>query len=264
MKKILTLCLFVFLLLSFGKSRAQIVYDSLHDPLYWSSIRDIDLNDDGNLDYIVNGRSDTAHYIRILTNDFSQVLVDTMTTLGLSLPKVLKAGDSICSSQNVWQTPQNPTWFYLVNRGVHNFGLWWGQADKYVAVRINKGGDWYYGWLHLTITTDTSSTAQNILFSKAYNSQPGQCIMAGQRPVSDINETNLNEHIYSVNKNIIVDSKENIQGTIIVCNSLGQTVYSNYASGSHVEINLGNFDSGIYFVTISSDKNTFSKKLLIK
>jgi len=58
-------------------------------------------------------------------------------------------------------------------------GDWWGNTDRYLAIRFPVGGDWYYGWVRVSV----QSLSPGISFTirdHAYNSVPGAGIFAGE------------------------------------------------------------------------------------
>jgi hypothetical protein len=85
-------------------------------------------------------------------------------------------------------------------------------------------------------------------------------------PPSGIQKMNPNLKVFG-NHYMITVSSENedlILGTILITNVVGQIIREiNHIFGSNITIPV-DFKSGIYFVTVKTDKGTFSRKILIQ
>ena len=270
MKKIYTLCLILFIGLSVFQPKAQIIYYPFVPAydLWFPRVVDVDLDKNTQNDYIINaGKDDTSHFVRMTSNNMSQVLVTVIN--GNNYPKALNLGDSINGSKTEWVTiPSSPTtWFYLIcrgNGGSHgNYGLWWGQSNKYLGVRVNKNGDWYYGWIELTITQDTTSAAQNKVYGRAYNSTLYGTLTAGQKP-SGVAENIQFGQIYSSGKKLICKFDQKLPENIMILNTFGQVLMQKQIDSENMEFDMSSYKSGIYIVKVFSKNQSYTTRLLLK
>lgn len=260
---------FILLILSSSvlHSVAQIIYQP-YSPVYdlwYKRIADIDMNSDSWIEYILNAdHDDTSRYIRITSNYNHQIL--SVLENGINLPKVLNNGDPINSSLSEWTTIPSGQWFYLVSRGdsgYSNFGYWFGQTDKYLGVRFNRNGDWYYGWIQVTISTDTASTAPNKLIAKAYNGTPNGFLTAGQQS-SGINDHDFIQNIFSSGKKVFCKPGRLPFQNLLIMNSMGQIVYKSSNTAAETEIDLSNQPEGVYFINVLSGSQCTSMKFVLR
>lgn len=267
MKKLYTLIILLVLVSTTFQSLSQIVY-KVYSPsydLWYRRVADVQMVSTLRTEYIINAdRDDTSHYIRITSNYGHQVMA--VMENGRNLPKVLNYGDPINSSSADWVSiPLGPPteWFYLVSRGNpghSNFGYWFGKTDKYLGVRFNQNGDWYYGWIQLTISTDTTGTAPNKLIARAFNGTPGGFLTAGQQS-SGINELLDLSGIYSEGKSINCRFNDNLTGKLMVMNCMGQVVYEMENPAAETKIDLSGQATGVYIINVVSGNQSVSKKI---
>ena len=90
---------------------------------------------------------------------------------------------------------------------------------------------------------------------------------SGSLPGSlEINERVLD---YSLSPNpstefININFQRNIKGTASVVNQLGEIIYKVDVTGNTVQLNVQNLDSGVYFITVESNRNSYPAKRVIK
>ena len=99
----------------------------------------------------------------------------------------LPAGQSISSltpvpyewmeTINVFGQPIGATLLYSNTAG--QLGFWGGQFG-YLGVRIQRDGDWYYGWIRGGVPL--SIVPEGIFYEAALNLSPNDAILAGQVP----------------------------------------------------------------------------------
>jgi len=77
-------------------------------------------------------------------------------------------------------------------------------------------------------------------------------------------ETNaLNIQVYkNLNNQIIIKLNENQNGTVTICNAIGQNLYNNKLTGTSTVINRS-FGSGVYFVKVDSNGVSATRKIVI-
>lgn len=114
------------------------------------------------------------------------------------------------------------------------------------------------------------NTTQNLLanqtynFSATVNDNINRFILHFIVSSIDINESkNSNANIYSYNNQIYVSSNEKIN-QINIYNALGQLIKTVTSDEASLTINMNNFTSGIYTVSVTTINNTYSEKVFIK
>ena len=78
---------------------------------------------------------------------------------------------------NVFGQPIGATLLYSNTAG--QLGFWGGQFG-YLGVRIQRDGDWYYGWIRGGVPL--SIVPEGIFYEAALNLSPNDAILAGQVP----------------------------------------------------------------------------------
>lgn len=142
------------------------------------------------------------------------------------------------------------------------------QTDKYMGIRFQKSGEWYYGWVRIVISPDKLSFTVK---DYAYNQQANEAINAGQ------NGSGINE--YTVNKNITISihpnpvststnihfSKSVQNATLKITNVKGQEIKTiSSVFGNSIEMDRENLSNGIYIIQlIQNDKIISVNKFIV-
>ncbi len=256
------LLLLSFFLLLFNKLDAHIKYTQVTPNVTISATvsmvfdrYDLDLNNDGTIDfYIKHFHPDTTtqqaeFYTQI--GQAGEVLVDTGT-----VPFALNAGDNISSSQSTWVDYAGASFSSALVMNAN----WAGKSDKYVGLRIQLGGHWYYGWIRLTIPSDVSKI---IVKDYAVNEVADSSIKAGQTVGTDISsfEKQQSVMIYpNPMKYLLVIEDAEIGSDFSVQNIMGQVVYHGIITKEKETLNTQNMAQGIYIVHI---RNSGTKEIII-
>ncbi len=144
-------------------------------------------------------------------------------------------------------------------------GHWLGATDKYLALKLVKGSNTYYGWARLDFLHSSGSF---IIKDYAFESKPNTCIQSGQI-TSGILE-NPTKSVFSITPNpfissaIIKTSLSLKNATLRIYNTQGQMVRQvRSISGQIATISRDNLPSGLYFVQLSEDDKILGEEKLI-
>ena len=191
---------FATILLNIQSADAQIVYKKF-SPAQKITVSDtsftinffndtLNYGDVGNIVFRNNG-SEIVHELW----DGVEALVDEYGD-----PLALDKGFVIDSTKTTWK---NSIYEPLNQNGY--FGNWLNVKSKYVALRTQNGGQWYYGWARLDV--DQTPTYFTI-YDYAYNSVPDSSIKAGddgtgipKTPVIALSSTSINFSYVTIGSN---------------------------------------------------------------
>jgi len=136
--------------------------------------------------------------------------------------------------------------------------------NKYAALRLLKGGNYYYGWVRLDIGYDGYHV---VVVDYAFEDIPNRLITAGQTvsdPVSVptiTNESTFSIYPNPVKNSFIIKPLTNINGaTVKVYNSNGVLVKSIKQQG--FQFDVSDLTAGIYFVELIADNKRTIKKII--
>jgi hypothetical protein len=149
-------------------------------------------------------------------------------------------------------------------------GPWLNTSGKYVALKIQVGTNFYYGWVRLGVSIGPSTISMTIM-DYAYNSLSGQPILAGQTTVA----TGISENSFASSINLfpnpannhltIALGSNNKKVDVTISDITGKLIYSSTASDTQkIEVNTNDFAEGIYVVQIQSADFIATKKLVIE
>ena len=192
-------------------SNAQVIYtDVIPNSIIGTtnSVYHLDLNNDGIPDYNINfttgtmsgtcrgTQSPATYYIRITPLDSNEVGTDATSPF---YPKVLLLDSWIDSAAFAWKNTANQLlveklWYCRWSGRICQFGCWvasyvgtWNNAsNKYLPLRLRMGSQVYYGWVRLSIASGVTNAT---IFDYAYNTSPGQPILAGEPMPQVMNNT---------------------------------------------------------------------------
>jgi hypothetical protein len=151
----------------------------------------------------------------------------------------------------------NATWAAngqaLLTNGVGN---WASVTNKYLGVKILKGGQWYNGWVRMDIGANGT---YGVVKDYAFNAQPNAPILAGQILTTGVDGVNRNSEVsvYLAGKGLkIVGLKDKA-----VCSITGMDgkLFMQKEVTDNSSVSLTGFTSGIYVVQLISvrDKKVF-------
>lgn len=172
-------------------AQGQIMYADIEPDVTFDNFGDyyiLDLNADGTAEF----------FLYMATNSYPGVFMfispiapygSVNASTGSSIyryPFALEAGDMIIDGadweNSPYQTMASDHYFFS-----GTYGNWFNITDGYLGLRINDGGNIYYGWARLDASADGMTfTLKDI----AYNTIAGEGICAGDKvgPVDCINE----------------------------------------------------------------------------
>ena len=148
-------------------------------------------------------------------------------------------------------------------------GPWVNVSGKYVALKIQVGTNFYYGWIRLGVAIG-SNTVSITIMEYAYNSISGQPILAGQTTTTGITESSFASSINlfpnpATNHLTIALGNNTKKVEVTISDITGKVIYSTIATDTQkVEVITKDFAEGIYVVQIQAADFITTKKLVIK
>lgn len=267
-----------------NSSEAQIVYTDIVDAV----ISDnnyflLDLNNDGSPDFnLIQSYTDAySHQYRNYVLAYPVVKANRMLDTVFNAPfssllyaPALNLNASIGpnpGSKLEWTSSNNDKKlaldFEIVTISTsalypYYYGFWQGVTDKYLGLSFVVNNKTYYGWARLDVSKDGKSFT---IKDYAYNSTPGDSILAGDKGGDDIAkvEPRLKPIIYTHNKDIYINFNINepIRGTISILSLTGQLLKTSEIVKDENIIRLDEIASGIYLLNIQTSKGNISRKI---
>jgi hypothetical protein len=191
--------------------------------------------------------------------------------------QMLNAGVSI-GPASAWRDPYPGTKFqlgyvipYIYSAGT-GYTAWDGKTG-YIGVKLQKGADYYYGWIKLQVTA--GATAVTIV-EYLINNYPNAPILAGGTCNT---VTSINEQQATIDRNVFlapnpthgdVTTIKNLSadytgGIYTIYSVDGKLMHTGEIQGMEQAIETQGFNSGLYFIHVSNKENTkFSNLKLCK
>src|SRR6218665_1517933 len=172
-------CIFAFLLLCVAQNlHSQIVCTNVNpdSTVTGNATLSIDVNNDNTPDFMLT--SAQAGVLSFVIVQANQVGTGNFVLAnGANGALALAAGAPIGLGSSTWvqMNGLNQTMIQVVN-GVGS-GLWSGVSDQYLGLRFVVGLNTYYGWARFSFSNNSNTY---VFKDYAYNSVPGQQILAGQ------------------------------------------------------------------------------------
>lgn len=147
----------------------------------------------------------------------------------------------------------------------YHSGLWneIPGEDRFLGVKFVDDKDCiHYGWMRCSFT-DSVETIH--IKDYAYNTECGEGLYAGEL-ISGINET-INEFgavVYSFNKIIYLHLNVFTELQLIISDITGKEIIKDELFIVNDKIDMHNYPTGIYLVTLLIDGNRFDKKVFIE
>ncbi|MFH2142835.1 MAG: T9SS type A sorting domain-containing protein [Bacteroidota bacterium] len=213
----------------------------------------LDINNDGTNDYeFLQLSYGTDHMAEISSFNNNQGLSDIA-------PLVINFNDTISSSLTTWNVF---SYNYLAQTS--GPGNWSEVTDKYLGLRINISGQWYYGWARLDVAISGSSIT---LKDYAFESSHDQAILAGDIGTTGI-ETLMNNPVpfsYLFNKTLCIDlmTDNPSDAKLIIYNTNCQNIKEVELINRRTNVDVNNFQNGIYILKIYNGHETHSMKIFI-
>jgi hypothetical protein len=272
-----------------ASANAQIVYTDVNPDNQIDStniIYHLDLNNDGITDYNITYTTltqtitcggtyiRTSYIIEVAPLDSNEVGRDVSGSNGF--PTALLLNSSIDDTSFTWLnggsrglatkgwTCGGPTMMHLQTYFACNF---LNASNKYLALRLHVASQVYYGWVRLSVA---SGVINATIFDYAYNSSPGQPILAGQTIATGIIENSFASSINlypnpADNHLTIAWGSNNKKVEVTIADVTGKIIYTTIARDTQkVEMNTEDFAKGIYVVQIQSGELIGTNKLVIE
>ena len=274
MKAISTISvIFTLLLICLVNLKAKIIYTDINPDTTISVTSGIqmsyylDLNNDGQFDFDFRhfnpGFMKAVEVYCYPDGNIEGVLCDYQTPKALNLKEEI--GPSAGTWVNTFSGSVNSALF-LISDDLPG-SAWDNAKDKYIGLRFQLSGNWFYGWARLDISAGVSSFT---IKDYAYNDVPNEMIKAGSvmSGVSNDSEENnkiklfpnpADEYIY-----INFPDNSNIYD-IIICNILGENIISSkYHKNDKIDIFC--LSPGVYFMKFINPitNEIFMKKFIKK
>ena len=264
MKKIYFLFALSLLLSNVKLAQGQIFYNNIVDKIVQRpSTYDVYLlRGIGTIpsDYLIRedktDYKDTSYFrLRIIPNYPNQEVL----CLNDTIVKALSTGDAIDDVQTVWSSNKQ-NWMWLCNYQTIKFGQWQTVSHKFIGIRMYKNGEYYYGYIQMSVAPNVAGQPDVTIFDLAYEQTPGKGIKAGQ--TVGINHLVLNNSNYILNNrqlNIISEKAEKITLTDISGNQL-----LNSDVRTNKSFDLSSYSNGIYILTITASNGVITKKISLQ
>jgi hypothetical protein len=221
---------------------------------------DLDLNNDGTVDFNFHIKSDGAGAVKMSGAATSYNAIAGTYSSPYKYPSVFEL-DDVIDDGLTWVSGGTQT---MASSGyyLNPYGNWFDQTDKYLGVRLNLSGNDHYGWVRLDVSADGHSFTVK---DYAYESASATSILAGAGANVGVNEINENGFIvYAFEKQIHVQLKDNSNGKIIISNMLGQQIKLVEINSSLQTIEMSSSSVGIHLVTVYQNGTEVSKKVVLQ
>ena len=176
-----------------ARANAQIVYTDVDPDLtitqtdIGSTVYALDINNDGITDATLTAsRTSTNNSVFLGTSNGSQALMCCPILLTKAINFNVFIGSDASGTGASWTNDQQGRLRQVPTSGGGGHGGWGGNPipfgdwsnpmDRYLAIRFSLGGDWYYGWVRVSVSAGANSFT---IRDYAYNGVPGEGILAG-------------------------------------------------------------------------------------
>ncbi len=213
----------------------------------------LDLNNDGIIDFNLNGSSSASLFLEPTTTNNS-FLGSAFSFY--AYPFNLTNGANISSGQTSWTNNGAAS----LNYNSCSYGNFCTDIDGFLGLRFTLGGNLHYGWVRLDTNADSSFTVKDY----AFNMTPGAPLTAGEQTLS-VDDLSINNiRIVALNKSIGLYNLPS-QTTYRLFDITGKQVLNGSSNQSVHVIKATNVANGVFILEIE-DKNTKSiirKKLVL-
>lgn len=181
----------------------------------------------------------------------------------------LNYGDSIGQFQN-WPNYITrgliASYSYYSSNSINSNGNFSNTQDKYIGVKIGRGGGPHYGWVRLNVGNKAKGFT---IKGFAYEDVAEKPIKAGEGgPALSVNDPKKSfpVSVYSYGRTIFLNrTKSNsIIAGINIVDMKGQVIYSDVLNGNSKKIDVQHLSSGLYIVAIKQDKAVLRRKVFIE
>ncbi|WP_274475162.1 T9SS type A sorting domain-containing protein [Mangrovimonas aestuarii] len=252
----------------------QIVYTDIEPDFVSENLGDIyylDLNNDNITDFTISSTDwdISFDWLQIDSANFINAFIGVSPWYINTRP--LNSGDLICSIDIYngyadWYSP-------ALDSGVYGFAMvcptfeewcdysWQNTNNKFLGLRFKIGNETHYGWARLDITNETNWTIKDY----AYNSIPGDCILAGQSTLSIEDNTLAYKLKIATSNNLITIHNLKTLSNYSLYTITGNKVLEGVVSEQNNQISTNRLSKGIYIIELSNPNTGYSikKKLIL-
>jgi hypothetical protein len=267
---------------------AQIAYTNVdpNEKIFLDDVYNLDLDNDGIFDFKFTVASQVFGYWRVaeISSADSAPSQNYVSRSEDFFAAALNANDFIGSGNN-WVKPGYyyggaPYLEYYQIGSPSNgspgqlYGPWGGKGDHYLGLKFGINGEYHYGWARLNVTRTASFL--NIK-AYAYNTVPGEPILAGQRSLrldQQYENVNASEMAISVYPNPAKDKIVLSLGTsnleesrVSIYDINGKEVltsqFPELNADQLFEFDISTLPGGFYLLKLTSDQKVATQKFAI-
>ncbi|MGB0883050.1 MAG: T9SS type A sorting domain-containing protein [Vicingaceae bacterium] len=139
-----------------------------------------------------------------------------------------------------------------------------GMNNQYIALRLLKNGNYYYGWVQLTVpTTGEYATIINYAFEDTPNTliTAGQTVSVNTGVSSLNNENTLSVFPNPVQNTLTVKPANNLKIESVNIYKSSGTLVKNIKQ-EELQINVSDLTNGIYFIELIAENKRTIKKII--
>ncbi len=228
----------------------------------------LDMDQDGVNEWFIQGR-ESFHQTISLWFQWNRFMVpysatDTMTPKYCTpYPFILQLGDTLANLR--YTTPDIPQYGRNPYSDPPGAGYY---PPHYAGTRVEKDGDYYYGWLELSVNiSDDAHTIDLVVYRMAYCTIPNYPLRAGQTSL-DWSVEDHKERVFATVRPNPADDIVTITGerlkTATLINPLGQQIATAFCEGEGVSFDLSAQPAGIYLVRITDERGAQCVKKVVK
>jgi hypothetical protein len=245
-------------------AEGQIVYTDVTDTTVTGNgaSYDLDLNNDGSTDYSFGISTNGGAGVKMAANALNNNAI--AGTFNANYPYIYPSAldlNDIIGPDKTWNEGAGQT---MASSGYFAgaYGKWFGQTDKYLALRLDMGGSNHYGWARLDVSADGKSLTVK---EYAYESTAATEIAAGETGGVGINTPVENlMNVFAGEKQIFVQLNKDYSGQIVISNLIGQQIRAAEITGSMTTVNMEGQPSGVYLVSVDQNGARFTKKVSLQ
>lgn len=253
-------------------ANAAIIYTDIEDTEFGTGESfQLDMNDDGTVDFLMVGASNTAGtwtfaYVIGNLSAYGYGGPDNMFIGydGVYLPygSALAAGDEIGPDGSFLSNTINYGVLASIFGGV-TYGAFANTTDAYLGVQFDIDGSLHYGWVRLDVSVGPISVTVKDF---AYEDVATEPINAGDVDVAvnNLTEAQVSTYSYGNTINVIVkDAQAGIEN-VRVFDVNGKAVYTNRVTNNNMAITLDNVATGMYTIQLTGTTGSYNKQMYIQ
>ncbi|MBC8045604.1 MAG: T9SS type A sorting domain-containing protein [Fimbriimonadaceae bacterium] len=255
-------------------AEAQVVFTDISpdEEIEIGDLFELDINDDGETDFIFQATSTTggswsfARVFGSITTSMYAFGNSSNRFIGYSGPALpygsaLDEGDEISSGGDFLTL--NVAFLASVYGGI-TYGAFADQDDKFLGVKFVVGSDLHFGWILMDATVSPVSVT---LKAMGYDSTAETTILAGDdglgAAINQIPADQLSIYSYGKTVHIAVNNLNAENASVNIYNIAGQVVFSNILNQNGMQFTLANLAEGAYTVKVIADNASMTKQVLL-